>query len=80
MDWTDKIPNEPGYYFVSEYDEEYMVEVMITLDGSRFLEFQSLEIHDPRDFHNAKWLGPIKSEDIVNLWTLFLEKKFAKEI
>ncbi|MFX0022180.1 MAG: hypothetical protein ACFE9S_07625 [Candidatus Hermodarchaeota archaeon] len=75
MDWTEEIPNKPGYYFIREYGIEYMAEVIMTLDGPRSIEFQSLAFHNPFDLPDAEWLGPIKSEDIINLWVFFKENK-----
>lgn len=75
MNWTDKIPEEPGYYFIEEYGDEYMVEVVMTIMGPKFMDFPTLEMRDCYDFDNAKWLGPIRSENIINLWKSFNEDK-----
>ncbi len=76
MDWTKKQPKEPGYYFINDYGEELLVEVVSTLRGLGFFEM----LPGPnfvycKDLEHAEWLGPIKSEDIVNLWAFFKEDK-----
>lgn len=71
MDWIKKNPERPGYYFLRDYGEEYMVEVFITRDGPMFFEFPSLNIVSCFDLPDAEWLGPITSVDIVNLWKDF---------
>lgn len=78
MDWTNKIPEEPGYYFVREYGDEEMVEVVMTVCGPRYLDFPTLEMRDCYDFSDPEWLGPIRSEDIINLWKSFNDDKKAK--
>lgn len=75
MNWIKTVPEESGYYFLKEYGDEYIVEIIMTREGPKFLEFLTPEIHDCYDFHDAEWLGPIKSEDIINLWKSFNEDK-----
>lgn len=76
MNWTKEIPEEPGYYFIDHYDEELMVEVVITKEGPCFVEFfGNGNLINCMEMENADWLGPIKSVDIINLWRNFDEKE-----
>lgn len=75
MNWTKKIPEEPGYYFLRDYGEELIVEVIMTVNGSEYLEYGIINRVDCYDLSDARWLGPIKSEDIINLWKSFNEEK-----
>lgn len=76
MNWTKEIPKEPGYYFIKKGGEDCMVEVIMTRDGPKYLDFLTLEIRDCEIWESYEWLGPIKSKDIINLWGNFGEKKY----
>lgn len=74
MDWVKEIPKEPGYYFLNDYDCEILVEVVLTKNGAEFFECRTNNICECSDLSCAMWLGPIKSEDIINLWKNFNEQ------
>lgn len=79
MNCTKEIPKEPGYYFINYFGDEYMVEIVQTQYGFVFFEFNVLNMIDCKDMEGAEWLGPIKSEDIVNLWRNFKEETKCNE-
>lgn len=73
MDWTRKAPDEPGYYFIRDYGVEEMVSVVMTQDGPGYFEYYNNNFVSCYDVPDAEYLGPIKSEDIINLWKSFEE-------
>lgn len=75
MDWLDKIPKEPGYYFLDDCGNKRMVEVFIGFNGLIYFEIGDQTFHYCEDLSSAEWLGPIKSEDIINLWKYFNDKR-----
>lgn len=75
MDWTDQTPKESGYYFLDDCGDEIMVEVFMSLHGPRYIEPGRNEFIDCADITQGEWLGPVKAEDIINLWKYFNDKR-----
>jgi hypothetical protein len=74
MYWAKELPCDPGPYFLDDCGEISMVEIFITQNGPKYFEFGTNNIVECCDLHDPLWLGPIKHEDIINLWRSFEEK------